>query len=128
MRITTQIIRIVLDLIYFVFGLNGFFLFIPVPDQAPAGQAFLDAMRDTGYFIYLFKTVETLAGALLLTNRFTPLALVLLASITVNIFFYHLMIEPNGLPIGAVMLAAHLFLLYQHRTFYRPLLVAKTDI
>ena len=48
-----QISRIALGLLHFVFGLNGSFLFIPVPEQAPAGQAFLDAMRDTGYFIYL---------------------------------------------------------------------------
>jgi hypothetical protein len=47
-----------------------------------------------------------LGGLLLLVNRFVPLALVILGPVIVNIFFFHLMMAPSGLPLalGVVVL------------------------
>lgn len=60
--LTTQIL---LGLIFLIFGLNGFYTFIPVPEFHP----FMKIMVDSG-FIYAIKSIEVIAGILLLSNRF----------------------------------------------------------
>ncbi len=118
--------RTLLGLIFFVFGLNGFFQFLPMPPPSPEGGAFLGALAATGYMFPLIKGVEVVAGALLLANRAVPLALVLLAPIAVNIAAYHLFIEPG---LGMVVLIAALmgYLAYVHREQFAPLFTSKRE-
>ena len=73
--------RIVLGLIFFVFGLNGFFNFLPVPPP-PEGAAtqFMMGLGASGFFFPLLKITEIVVGAALLANRFVPLALVVSGS------------------------------------------------
>ncbi|MEX2574702.1 MAG: DoxX family membrane protein [Balneolaceae bacterium] len=70
MTILIHIVRIVLGIIFLVFGLNGFYTFIPVPEFHP----FMEILVTSG-FIYLVKTAEVTGGLMLLSNRFVPLAL-----------------------------------------------------
>ena len=53
-------LRIFLGLIYFVFGLNGFLNFIPVPPMPEAMTTFMGAMLNTGYFFPLLKGTEVI--------------------------------------------------------------------
>jgi uncharacterized membrane protein YphA (DoxX/SURF4 family) len=117
--------RVVLGLIFFVFGLNFFFHFIPQPPpQGPAG-AFAGAMFATGYLFVVLKVVEVASGALLLAGRFVPLALAVLAPIVINIVLFHAFLAPAGLPLAIVVLALELFLAWSHRSVYRPMLAAR---
>ena len=65
----TQIARIVLGLIFTVFGLNGFFNFMPAPAFPEPAGAFLGALAGTGYFFPFLKITETACGVLLLTKH-----------------------------------------------------------
>ena len=120
--------RIVLGLVFFVFGLNGFLNFIPPPppETMPAGAlAFGTALMNTGYMIPLIKGSEVLCGALLLSNRFVPLALVVLAPIVVNIILFHAVLAPSGVIMAVVVLLLELGLAWSYRDAYRPLLRAR---
>jgi uncharacterized membrane protein YphA (DoxX/SURF4 family) len=117
--------RIILGLIFFVFGLNFFFHFLPQPPPPPAAGAFAAAMFATGYLFVLVKVVEVTSGVLLLAGRFVPLALTLLAPIIVNIVFFHAFLAPAGLPIPILVLALELFLAWSYRDVYRPMLAAR---
>ena len=119
------IVRILLGLMFFVFGLNGFLNFIKPPANEPIPE-FATALLKTGYMIPLIKGTETLAGLLLLLNRFVPLALVLLAPIIVNIAAFHAFLAPKGMSTAIVILAMELYLAWVYRAAYRPLLTAKT--
>ena|SRR5687768_7618652 len=121
-RIPT-VARLLLGAIFFVFGLNGFLGFLPQPPLSDAGGAFLGALAATGYMFPLIKGTEVLAGALLLGNRFVPLALTLLAPVVVNIFAFHLLLSP-GLGLPAVILALQLYLAWSYRDAYRGVLSA----
>jgi uncharacterized membrane protein YphA (DoxX/SURF4 family) len=117
--------RVMMGLIFFVFGLNGVLQFIapPPPEAIPAGAAaFSAAMMQTGYLFQLVVGVEVLAGALLLLNRFVPLALTLIAPVIVNIVLFHLYLSPMGTEIAFVVLALELFLAWRHRNVFRPML------
>ena len=117
--------RILLGLVFFVFGLNGFFNFIPAPppSEIPEGaMAFGYALMKTGYMFPLIKGTETLAGALLLSRRFVPLALALLAPVIVNIVAFHAFLEPAGRTLAIAILALEIYLAWSYRKAYRPML------
>lgn len=81
------IARWILGLIFFVFGLNGFFNFIPMPETMPEKMAtFMGGLMASQYFFPLLKGTEVVCGALLLIGAFVPLALIVLAPIIINIF------------------------------------------
>jgi uncharacterized membrane protein YphA (DoxX/SURF4 family) len=103
--------RILLGLIFFVFGLNGFLNFIPTPPMEPGKLTdFFNGIMATGYFFPLLKGTEVVCGALLLLGVSVPLALVVLAPIIVNIFLVHALLAPSGLPmaVGIVVLETYL--------------------
>ncbi len=127
MRILTLVARILLGLIFFVFGLNGFFHFIPQPVPPAAAGAFAGALLATGYFFPLLKTVETLSGFLLLTGRFVPLALTLLAPIVVNIFAFHAFLLPGGLALATAVVVLEVFLAFRYRSAFAPMLKARVQ-
>jgi putative oxidoreductase len=102
--------RIVLGLIFFVFGLNGFLHFIPQPPMSGPPEEFLGALIATGYLFPLLKTTEVVTGALLLSGRLVPLALVVLAPVIVNIFAFHLFLAPAGLALPLLVVALEIFL------------------
>ena len=118
--------RILLGAGFLTFGLNGFLGFLPQPPVSPEGGAFLGALAATGYMFPLIKGTEVLAGALLLANRFVPLALVLLAPVVVNILAFHAWLSP-GLALPAVLAALGLYLAYVNRDAYRAVLAARTS-
>jgi putative oxidoreductase len=116
--------RILLGLIYFVFGLNGFLNFIPPPAVMPEGAtSFFMALMGTGYFLPLLKTTEVVCGALLLARVAVPLALVILAPITLNILFFHFFLTPGleNLIMPVAMVALHVYLGTSYWGRYRPL-------
>ncbi len=128
MRHLPTVARYLLGLIFFVFGLNFFLHFIPQPAPPPAAGAFAGAMFATGYLFVLLKVTEVLSGALLLANRFVPLALTLLAPIIVNIFFFHAFLEGAAtLPLPIVIVALEIYLAYSYRAAFLPMLQAKTS-
>lgn len=118
------IARLLLGLIYFVFGLNGFLNFIPAPAAIPEGaMSFSMAMVATGYFFPVLKGTEVICGLLLLSGIAAPVALVILAPITLQILLFHGMLTP-----GPAMLVLPLAMLVLHVTaaagywhLYRPL-------
>lgn len=117
--------RILFGLVFFVFGLNGFLNFIPHGETTPAAGAFAGALAATGYMFPLLKGTEVIAGALLLSGRFVPFALTLLAPIVVNIAAFHFVLDPKGAGMGVVLIALEAYLAWVHRAAYAPLFQTK---
>ena len=119
------IARVLTGLVWVIFGLNGFLHFLPLPPMGPRAGAFMGALAATGYMFPLIKGVEVIAGALLLGNRYVPLALALLAPGLVNILAFHLFLEPSGLPLPVILLALEIYLARKYRHAFRPMLQAQ---
>ncbi len=118
-RIATTIARTLLGLAFLVFGLNFFFPFMPMPPMAGPAGAFAGALFATGYMFPMIKGIEVLAGAMLLSGRFVPLALLLLAPIVVNIAAFHVFLTPGEIGMSAVFVALLAFLGYSYRGSFR---------
>jgi uncharacterized membrane protein YphA (DoxX/SURF4 family) len=119
-------VRVLLGLIFFVFGLNGFLHFLPQPPLPDRAGAFLGGLMAAPYMFPLIKGTEVVAGLLLLSNRFVPLALALLAPIVVNIVLFHTALTPPN-PLAFVVLAGEVFLAWAYRDAYRPMLGARVQ-
>ncbi len=124
-RRATTAARLLMGLIFFVFGLNGFLHFIPQPPPPAPALAFAGALLQTGYMFPLLKGTEVIVGTLLLSHRFVPLALALVAPIVVNIVAFHVALAPSGLPLALVVLALELYLAWSYREHFRPMLAAR---
>jgi putative oxidoreductase len=110
-----MIARILMGLIFFVFGLNGFFNFIPAP-PLPAGLAgqWVGVLMQSHYVLFV-AAVQVIGGTLLLVNRYVPLALVLLGPVIVNILLYHILMDPKGIVPGIVVTIAWAIVAYSAR-------------
>jgi putative oxidoreductase len=108
-----MIARILLGLLFFVFGLMGLFNMIQPPPGLPENLVkFNEGLMASGYFFKLLKATETVCGLLLLINMFVPLALVILAPIVLNIFLVHAFMQPEGLPMAVVIGALTVYLAF----------------
>lgn len=124
MKIVAIIARILLGLTFVVFGLNGFLDFMHGPLPPGLAGTFLSTLV-ASHFIYFVCAVQVIAGALLLVNRFVPLALALLAPVLYNILVFHITMQPSGLPPGLFASVLWLILVWRLRDQFAPLLVQK---
>ena len=115
MKYAIIIARVLLGLVFAVFGSNAFLHFIPMlPMQGQAG-AFIGSLVSSGY-IYVIATLQVVGGlCLLIGARFVPLGLTLLGPVIVNIMLYHIFLDQSGLPMAIVISILTLFLLWIYR-------------
>jgi len=115
MKIATVIARILLGLIFVFFGSNAFLHFLPMP-PLPKGVTgeYLHAFFASGY-VYVIGGFQVIGGLLLLIGRFVPLGLTILGAIIVNIWCFHLLMAPEGLPPAILVTILELFLVWRYR-------------
>jgi putative oxidoreductase len=119
-----RISRILLGIILIVFGLNAFYNFLGLPEMPAEAREVFDYM---GYMIMYAVMFQLLIGVLLLINRFVPLALLVLAPISLNILAFHLFFFPAGILPGLVVAVLNVFLLTQYLEFFKPFLRSKAN-
>ena len=119
MKIATIIVRVLLGLIFVFFGSNAFLRFLPMPPlpQGLAGE-YLHAFFASGY-VYFISGLQVIGGLLLLIGKFVPLGLTILGAIIVNIWLFHLLMAPEGLPPGIVVTILELFLIWRYRDAFK---------
>lgn len=116
------IARIGLGLVFATFGLNKLLPFLPQPPISGPPAQFFGALYATGYMIPLMAVTEIVAGIMLLSGRFVPLALALLAPVVVNILAFHLFLAPAGVGVPVVVLALEVYLAWTYRDVFAPML------
>ena len=123
MKIAVVIARVLLGLVFLVFGLNMFFHFIPQQPMPGDAGTLAVLMFTHGWFTF-YGVLYVVAGLLLLVGRYVPVALVLLGPILVNILLFHLTLYPKGIGPGLVCAALEVFLLYVYwpafKGIFRP--------
>jgi putative oxidoreductase len=126
MKILVLIARILSGLMFLVLGLNGFLGFLnmgPTPTGL-AGQ-FMGALFLSHYY-WVIAGLQVIGGALLLLNRFVPLALLLLGPVIFNILMYHLFLNHSGAGFAAVVTILWLIVFYGKRQYFSGMFVQRT--
>jgi putative oxidoreductase len=124
MKIIATIARILLGLVFVVFGLNIFLQFLHQPPPSGLAGDFAKALF-VSHYIYVVGALQVIGGALLLAGRFVPLGLTLLGPLIVNILLFHILLSPTGLPVAIVVSILALIVLWQHRAAFAGILKSK---
>jgi putative oxidoreductase len=127
MKIAVIIARVLLGLVFLVFGLNNLHAFMPM--QMPPGDA---GTLSTIMFMHGWLTFHGLlyviAGILLIVGRYVPVGLVILGPILVNILLFHLTLLPAGIGPGLVCAVLEIFLIWAYWPAFRGIFTAKMEV
>jgi putative oxidoreductase len=127
MKIAAVVARILLGLVFFVFGLNNLHPFMPM--QMPPGDAgTLSTIMFLHGWITFHGILYVIAGALLLVGRYVPVALVILGPILVNIVLFHITLLHAGITPGLICAALEIFLIYAYWPAFRGIFTAKMPV
>src|ERR1700685_2727319 len=125
MKIVSIVARLLLGLMFTVFGLNGFLHFIPTPAFPPGYLLdYFTAMVGSGFYVMVFG-VQLICGLLLLTNQYVPLAIVALAAVLVNILTFHATMNPQGFPTALIALILWFLTAWPIRAQFAPIFARK---
>jgi len=111
---------------FFVFGLNPFLKFLPMPPLEGVWGQFLGALF-VSHFVWLVGATPVVSGALFLVGRYMALAIALSGPVVLNIIAYHLTMQPHGAQPAILAAICWLFLFWRYRESFAPLWVAKAD-
>jgi len=127
MKVTSTISRILLGLVFLAAGASGFFLMVNPPPMPPglAGE-FQSVFFRSGWVLFV-DSVELIAGALLLANRYVPLALTLLGAVIANILVFHMTMMPAALPVALFVTLLWTIVALRFRSSFASLLVLRAE-
>ena len=129
MKTATIVSRILLGLIYLVFGLDYFLHFIPYqPNHTGAVALFKNGLIASGYFHPMIKSIQIVGGISLLIDRYAPFFAVVLFPISVNVFLFHTILVPSGWYMGVLLIVSNVFLGYAYRKYYSGMFVKKPEV
>ncbi|WP_304068972.1 DoxX family protein [Pedobacter glucosidilyticus] len=117
------ILSLLFGLMFINAGLNKFFNYMPMPEDMPESMVKVMAAYTTIVWLMpLVAVVEIVGGILIIIPRFRALAAIMVLPITVGILLTHIFNEPSGLPIALVFFAVNVWLLFEYREKYIPML------
>jgi uncharacterized membrane protein YphA (DoxX/SURF4 family) len=127
MKIAVLVARVLLGLMFLVFGLNGFlnFLHMPMP-PGPAGQYM--GVLFMSHYLHVVLLVEVIGGVLLLSGQFIPLGLVLLGPVMFNILLFHIFLFPAGLPPALFAAVLWFIVFYGVRQAFAGIFAQKVEV
>lgn len=121
MNIVRLVARLLLGLIFTIFGLNGFLQFIPVPPYTGLANDFIGVLDASHYMVPVFA-IQVGCGLLFLVNRYVPLALALIAPVIVNMVLFHLLMAPGTILPAGIAAVCWAVLFYGNRRAFAGIL------
>jgi uncharacterized membrane protein YphA (DoxX/SURF4 family) len=117
----TMALRIILGLILIIFGANKFGHFMDMGAMPESAGNFFKALGDTGYMLKFIGAIEIIIGLLLVINKWVPLVLIILASLTANFLLFHINLAPGGIGPAALVAILNIALIYANWNKFKPL-------
>jgi len=124
MKYIFVIARVLLGLVFTVFGLTAFLHFFPNPPVPGLAGQFMGALLGSHYYVIAFGT-ELIGGVLLLSNRYVPLALTMLGPVIVNILSFHMFLNSENMAPALVVTVLWFLVFAQVRSSFAGLFMAK---
>ena len=104
-------------------GLNKFLNYIPIPEDLPENMKRVnDTFMEIGWLLPLVGAVEILGGILFIIPKTRALGALVILPIMVGILLTHIIIMPSGLAMAIVLMAINLWVIYENREKYLPIL------
>ncbi len=117
------VLSVLFGLMFINAGLNKFLNYMPMPDDLPASMVqAMEAMATIGWLMPLVAIVEIIAGVLFIIPKTRPLGAIIMFPIMVGILLTHINQAPSGLPMAIVLMVINLWVIYENRDKYLPMI------
>lgn len=104
-------------------GLNKFFQYMPMPDNlSEAMTNDFAAFQEISWLMPLVAVAEIAGGIMLFLPKTRALGALVLFPVMVGILLLHVFVEPSGLILTFVLWAILLWIIYDNRQKYMPLI------
>ena len=124
----TQILMVVSLLFgafFVLYGLDKFSEFMPEPESMTLkSKGFVLALQQSEWIMPLIGVVEIVGGLLLMIPQYRALGAVVIAPVVVCIVLANAYQNPDNLPFAAILPAVLLWIMFENRKKYAPMLKA----
>ncbi len=104
-------------------GLSKFFHYMPAPDSLPAEMVKdNEAFAEISWLMPLVASAEIIGGLLIIFPKTRALGAVVVLPVMTGVLLTHIFVEPGGLPIALVIWAILLWIIYENRHKYLPMI------
>jgi putative oxidoreductase len=111
-----KITRILLGIMLLLSGLNKILKIIPTP-----ADNLIESFGQVDYIFPVVSALEVIIAVLLLSKKWVPFALVLLAPLSINILLFHFYLDFQGIVPAIIVAVLNGILIYKHWRQYLPL-------
>tara|TARA_R110002051_G_scaffold245725_1_gene305401 strand:- start:324 stop:719 length:396 start_codon:yes stop_codon:yes gene_type:complete len=117
------VVSLLFGLMFINAGLNKFFNYMPVPDDLPEKMMkMMTAFSEISWLLPLVGVAEVLGGILFILPKTRALGAIVIFPVMIGILLTNIIYAPTGLPIAMTLLAINLWVLYENRVNYLPLI------
>lgn len=96
---------------------------MPVPEDMPEKMMkVMGAFMEIGWLLPLIAVAEILGGILFITNKYRAVGAIILFPVMIGIVLTHLIHEPSGLPIALILFAINVWVIFENREKYLPMI------
>lgn len=124
MKIATIIVRVLLGALMLFASISYFFNLGEQPVPTGDMATLMGGLMASKYMFPLVKSIELIAGLMLVSGKFIKLGTLLLLPISVNIFLIHTVTQVSDLPVAIFVLAANVFLIYANWDVFKEIVKA----
>jgi len=123
----TLVLSVIFGLMFINAGLNKFFNYMPMPENIPQKMMkAMTAMNEIGWLMPLVGFAEVLGGLLIIFPKTRALGALIIFPVMVGIVLTNTITDTSGLPLTLVFLLILLWIMYESRHKYRPILADPT--
>jgi putative oxidoreductase len=103
-------------------GLNKFFNYMPMPDPMPEDiMALFNAIMSLGWLLPLIGAAEVIGGILVIIPKTRALGAIIIFPVMVGVLLTHIVNVPATLPVALVLIAINLWIIFENREKYLPM-------
>ena len=116
-------LSLIFGLMFINSGLNKFFNYIPVPDDLPENLIkIMTGFMEAGWLLPLVAVAEITGGVLFIIPKYRALGAIVIFPVMIGIMLTHIVNVPSGLPIAIVLFAINLWVIFENREKYLPMI------
>lgn len=117
------VICLLFGLLFINAGLDKFFHYMPMPKDMPeATVTTFKALVTIGWLLPLVGVAELVGGLLFIIPKTRAFGAVVIFPVMVGILLTNTVTDTSGFPFAAVLLAINVWVLYENRAKYAPML------
>ncbi len=117
------VVCLLFGLMFINAGLNKFLNYMPAPKDMPESMMkLMTAFKQISWLMPLVGIIEIIGGILFIIPKYRALGAIIILPVMIGILLTNIFNAPSGLPIALVLLAINLWVIFENRKKYAPMI------